>query len=145
MLNKKIIIFTCLGFLSLICLAALLLSYWQLDRIPYGFHVDELAGSVTIGCLTTEGVDAHNVAYPVFSNVNYGTPKPPTYIYPGIVWGKAFGYSVASLRALSVTVHYAYGGCAMHGIAMYSFDCITLVNFNFIILTSWLFFIQIVE
>jgi hypothetical protein len=67
--------------------------------------VDELAGSVDIGCLATQGVDAHGIPYPLFSNLNYGTPKPPTFIYPGLVWARVFGYSVASLRALTVTVH----------------------------------------
>jgi hypothetical protein len=102
---KNLIISISLVFLSLISLSASVLSYWRLDRVPYGFHVDELAGSVDIGCLSTEGVDAHNVPYPLFSNLNYGTPKPPTFIYPGIVWARVFGYSVASLRALTVTVH----------------------------------------
>ena len=102
---KKIIILTCLSLLTLISLSALTLRYWQLDRIPYGFHVDELSGSVDIGCMSTEGVDVNNSVHPIFSNVNYGTPKPPTYIYPAVVWSKIFGYSVASLRALSVTVH----------------------------------------
>ena len=31
-------------------------------------------------------------------------------------------YALYECFALSVSVHYAYGGCAMHGIAMYSFD-----------------------
>ena len=47
--------------------------------------------------------------------------------------------------ALSVSVHYVLGGCAMRRIASYSFDCITLVNFKFILLTFWLFFFQIVK
>jgi len=94
-----------LVFLVLISLSAGVLSYWQLEKIPYGFHVDELAGSVDIGCLSTEGVDAHGIRHPLFSNLNYGTPKPPTFIYPGVLWSKVFGYSVASLRALTVTVH----------------------------------------
>jgi hypothetical protein len=102
---KNPIISISLVFLALISVSASVLSYWRLDRVPYGFHVDELAGSVDIGCLATEGVDAHNVPYPLFSNLNYGTPKPPTFIYPGIAWARMFGYSVASLRALTVTVH----------------------------------------
>jgi hypothetical protein len=102
---KNLTISISLVILSLISVSASVLSYWQLDRIPYGFHVDELAGSVDIGCLSTEGVDAHGLHYPLFSNLNYGTPKPPTFLYPGLVWAKVFGYSVASLRALTVTVH----------------------------------------
>jgi len=105
MTQQRTIILISLSLLSLICLSAGILGFWQLDRIPYGFHVDEMTSSVDIGCMATEGVDAHNITYPLFSNVGYGTPKPPTYIYPSIVWAKIFGYSVASLRALSVTVH----------------------------------------
>ncbi len=102
---KNLTISISLVLLSLISLSACVLSYWRLDRIPYGFHVDELAGSVDIGCLATEGVDAHGIRYPLFSNLSYGTPKPPTFTYPGLVWAKVFGYSVASLRAMTVTMH----------------------------------------
>ena len=47
------------------------------------------------------------IIFPILysANLNYGTPKPPTYIYPAVVWARVFGYSAASLRALSVTVH----------------------------------------
>jgi hypothetical protein len=92
--------------LSLVILSSCLLSYWRLDSVPYGFHVDELSGALDIQCMATEGVDAHNVRYPLFANLNYGSPKPPTYIYPGILWGKFFGYSVPSLRAFTVTVYF---------------------------------------
>jgi len=103
---KKTVIRICLVGFALISLLACLLCYYGLDRVPYGFHVDELSSAVDIGCMSTEGVDAHNTRYPVFSNLNYGTPKPPTYLYPGIVWAKVFGYSVPSLRAYSVTVYF---------------------------------------
>jgi len=103
--SKKIIIISCLIVLSLISLTSAVLSYYQLDRIPYGYHVDEFTGSVNIGCMATEGVDGHNVPHPLFAITGYGTPKPPTYLYPGLIWAHAFGYSVASLRCLSVTVH----------------------------------------
>lgn len=102
---KNSIISICLVALSLICLSACVLRYWQLDRVPYGFHIDELATAVDVGCMATEGVDAHNVSHPLFSGLNYGTPKPPTYIYPAMLWAKIFGYSVFSLRVLSVTVY----------------------------------------
>lgn len=102
---KNTIISISLICLSAISLSACALSYYRLGSVPYGFHVDEMSSSVDIGCMTTEGVDAHNVPHPLFSSLNYGTPKPPTYIYPAILWAKLFGYSVASLRAMSVTVH----------------------------------------
>ena len=47
--------------------------------------------------------------------------------------------------ASSVSVPYVFGECAMRRIVFYSFDCITLFNFTDILLTFWLFFIQIVK
>ncbi len=105
MIKKNLAIVICLSLLTSIVLSSLVLRYCRLDSIPYGFHVDELSGSVEIGCMATEGVDAHNVPHPMFSIVGYGTPKPPTYIYPAILWAKIFGFSDPSLRAFSVTVH----------------------------------------
>jgi len=102
---KNFSVIACQIILLLICLVGAILHYDHLDKIPYGFHVDEMAASVDIGCMDTEGVDAHNIKNPVFSNLNYGTPKPPTYIYPAMLWAKFFGFTVASLRAFSVTCH----------------------------------------
>ena len=102
---EKSVVKLCLLVFFVMMLLGVLLHFCSLDKIPYGFHVDEMSGSVAIGCLASEGVDAHNVRYPLFADLNYGTPKPPTYLYPALVWVKIFGYSVPSLRALSVTVH----------------------------------------
>ena len=103
--REKYFLSICFIVLILINLSSIFLAYYRLDRVPYGFHVDEFSGSVDVGCLATEGVDAHNISYPVFSYLYYGTPKPLTFLYPAILWSKFFGYSVASLRALTVTVH----------------------------------------
>ena len=81
-----------------------ILRFFKAEQIPYGFHVDELSTAVTIGCLATQGVDAHNRPYPLFSELNYGTPKPPTYIYPAVAWSKLFGYSVPSLRIFTAAI-----------------------------------------
>jgi hypothetical protein len=102
---KKSIILICLAGLGLISVAACVLNYYRLGSIPYGFHVDEMSSSVDIGCMATKGVDAHNNPHPLFANLNYGTPKPPTFIYPAVLWAKVFGYSIPSLRALNVSVH----------------------------------------
>ncbi len=80
--------------------------FYKIDQIPYGYHVDELCTAVTEQCLATEGVDAHNNRYPLFGQTNYGTPKPPTYMYPAIVWGKLFNFSVPSLRSFAVAGHF---------------------------------------
>jgi len=102
---KNMTVKACMTVFILLALIGSVLHYYRLDKVPYGFHVDEMSGAVAIGCLTTEGVDAHNIRYPLFADLHYGTPKPPTYIYPAILWAKLFGYSVPSLRAFSVTVH----------------------------------------
>ncbi|MBF0489466.1 MAG: glycosyltransferase family 39 protein [Candidatus Omnitrophica bacterium] len=75
------------------------LRFWQLDNVPYGFNVDELSGAVTAACIETEGTDAHLTPHPVFFEQHYGTPKPPVYIYPGVIWTKTFGHKVPSIRA----------------------------------------------
>ena len=75
--------------------------FYNLENIPYGFQVDELGSAVTIQCLATEGVDATGARYPVFSYTHFGTPKPATYIYPGALWTKLFGFSIGSFRGLT--------------------------------------------
>ncbi|MBF0521484.1 MAG: hypothetical protein HQL24_00340 [Candidatus Omnitrophica bacterium] len=74
------------------------LRFYNLEDVPKGFHVDELSSATTIQCLATEGRDARGNKPDVFLNLGYGTPKPPTYIYPGILWTKIFGYSIASFH-----------------------------------------------
>ena len=73
--------------------------FYNLNDIPYGAQVDELAGAVTVQCLATEGIDAHKRHWPLFSDLNFGTPKPPTYLYPAVAWTKIFGFSIGSFRA----------------------------------------------
>ncbi|MEI7998731.1 MAG: glycosyltransferase family 39 protein [Candidatus Omnitrophota bacterium] len=96
MINK---LFTTL--IVLLILAVNILRFWQLDQVPYGFNVDELSGSVTIQCMETEGVDAHLIPHPIFADQHYGTPKPPVYTYPAVLWEKIFGHTADRLRAFT--------------------------------------------
>lgn len=80
------------------------LRFIGLDKSPPGFHVDELSGAVTVQCLEQEGVDAVGTPYPLFANLKYGSPKPPTYLYPAILWTRVFGHSIASYRAFSALI-----------------------------------------
>ena len=83
-----------------------LMHFYKLDKVPYGLHGDEAAASVTIGCMVTEGIDACNQSWPLFGKIGgVETSKPPTYMYPAIIWAKLFGYSVPSLRCFSVAVY----------------------------------------
>lgn len=89
----------CIGFL--VILSVNVFRFYNLNDVPYGAQVDELAGAVTVQCLATEGIDAHNRSWPLFSDLNFGTPKPPTYLYPAVLWTKFFDFSIGSFRALT--------------------------------------------
>ena len=54
--------------------------------------------------LRKAGCDAELTPWPLFGFMEYGQDKPPTYVYPGILWAKVFGATVPSLRAYSVFV-----------------------------------------
>lgn len=77
------------------------LRFWKLDTIPNGFHVDEAGSAVTMQCFSEKGCDAELTPWPLFGYIEYGQHKPPTYIYPGILWTKLFGSTVPSLRGYS--------------------------------------------
>ena len=90
--------------LILVCVVILVVNsirFIGLEKAPPGFQVDELGSAVTVQCLVTEGIDARGKRYPLFSELNYGSPKPPTYIYPAMLWTRIFGFSIPSYRAIS--------------------------------------------
>src|SRR5579863_7387082 len=93
-----------LGLIILVVLVLNILRFWKLDAIPDGFHVDEVGSAVTMQCFSERGCDAELNPWPLFGSMEYGQDKPPTYVYPGILWTKIFGTTVASLRAYSVSV-----------------------------------------
>ena len=95
---KKIAI----GLIIVLVLALNALRFWKLDTIPNGYHVDEVGSAVTVQCFTEKGCDAELEPFPLFAFMEYGQDKPPTYVYPGILWGKVFGTTVPSLRGYSV-------------------------------------------
>lgn len=92
------------GSIILIVLVLNVLRFWKLEGIPYGYHVNELGSAVTLQCFVEGGCDANLTPWPLFGAMNYGQDKPPTFVYPGILWVKAFGSTVPSLRAYSVFV-----------------------------------------
>jgi hypothetical protein len=93
-----------IGFIILAVLVFNVLRFWKLDSIPDGYHVDEVGSAVTMQCFTERGCDAELTPWPLFGFMEYGQDKPPTYVYPGILWEKVFGTTVASLRGYSVFV-----------------------------------------
>ncbi len=91
-------------FIIFIILGMNVIRFMGLEKSPPGFHVDELSMAVTIQCLATEKIDAYDNHYPLFGEVRYGSPKPPTYMYAGMLWTKMFGFSIASFRAFSAFI-----------------------------------------
>ena len=91
-------------FIILVVLVLNILRFWKLDSIPYGYHVDEVGSAVTVQCFAQSGCDAELEPWPLFGAMEYGQDKPPTYVYPGMLWAKIFGSTVPSLRAFSVFV-----------------------------------------
>lgn len=92
------------AYIVLCCAAILLINvlrFVALDSIPYGAQVDEIAGAVTLECLASEGVTPNLQKPGLFIDLNFGSPKPPTFLYPGLVWVKLFGSTIASVRAYS--------------------------------------------
>ncbi len=85
----------------IIIISVNIIRFIGLEQSPVGFQVDELGSAVTIQCMATEGKDALGRPFSLFEDLNFGTPKPPTYIYPGLLWTKLFGFSIASFRAYS--------------------------------------------
>lgn len=87
----------------LVIVAANLLRFYQLERVPAGAQVDEMSAMVSVECLVTQGTDAWLRPFPLFATEESG-PKPPTYIYPAAAWVMFFGSSVGSFRAFMATV-----------------------------------------
>ncbi len=84
-------------------LAINVLRFLYLEHAPYGMIFDEETSGVTLQCLVEKGVaPLTDQKYPLFGDVGIGNPKPPTYMYPGMLWVKAFGFSPYSLRAFTV-------------------------------------------
>jgi hypothetical protein len=95
---------TSIGFIILAVLVLNVLRFWKLDAIPNGYHINELGSAVTVQCLAESGCDAQMKPWPLFGAMDYGQDKPPTFIYPGMLWAKVFGSTVGSLRAYSVFI-----------------------------------------
>ncbi len=75
-----------------------LLRFFDLENVPQGFYIDEIASAVSAHCLATQGTDIPGKKWPLFSFLNFGSPKPPTQTYPMALWIKIFGVSIASIR-----------------------------------------------
>ncbi len=97
---KKYIIPIVLGLLIIIINAS---RFVDLAHIPNGVHIDEQTIGVTFACLAQGGQATLNQPhYPLFADNSFATPTPPTFMYPGMLWVKAFGFSIESIRTYTV-------------------------------------------
>ncbi len=78
------------------------LRFYRLDQVPHGYHVDEYAAAVSLQCLGKAGEGPFGNKNELFLQQGFGTPKPPNYTYPVLLWTKIFGYKVDALRMFSV-------------------------------------------
>lgn len=77
-----------------------LLRFWNLENAPKGFYIDEITSAVNAHCMATDGTDYSGKKWPLFG-FGFGSPKPPTQLYPLGFWVKIFGISIGSVRAFS--------------------------------------------
>jgi hypothetical protein len=93
---------------ALAAVAALwcLVRFLGLDAVPYGYWMDETLGAVHVRCLAETGTTA-GTRWPLFPWAHGGGVFGPTYIYLALVWIRAFGDSVASLRAIAAAANVA--------------------------------------
>ncbi len=78
------------------------IRFINIEMVPNGFQVDEQIETVALGCLAQDGSDPlGNGHYPLFGYNSFATPTPPTYMYPGVIWVKLFGFDLPSLRSFS--------------------------------------------
>ena len=85
------------------------LRFVALEQVPPGFFHDEAALMTHLICLDQRQSDAFGNRWPLFAEgfepatqheVKAGV-FAPTQLYVGLLWVKAFGYSIASARALN--------------------------------------------
>jgi hypothetical protein len=89
-------------FLAMLILVINVVRFVDLEGIPNGYMFDEETSSVTLQCLAEKGIaPLDDTRYPLFGELGVGNPKPPTYMYPGMLWVKGFGFSASSVRALT--------------------------------------------
>lgn len=79
----------------------LLTRLYKILTVPYGMHIDEVSMGYNVWSLTEYGVDRYNNPYPIYFN-NSGSGQSCLYVYMAVILSKIFGYSLFTLRFVSV-------------------------------------------
>ncbi|MBF0483152.1 MAG: glycosyltransferase family 39 protein, partial [Candidatus Omnitrophica bacterium] len=88
-----------------VCGIILVVNFFRflyLDKIPWGYHVDESASALSISCMAEANIGGRGIHWPMFDDLSFGTPKPIIYTFFGAQWVKVFSNSPAAIRAISV-------------------------------------------
>lgn len=74
---------------------------YHITSVPSGMHIDEISMGYNTWALSEYGADRYNVSFPVYFN-NAGSGQSSLYVYIAVVFAKLFGYSLFTLRLVSV-------------------------------------------
>lgn len=76
--------------------------FYNLDRVPFGFYVDEATDAVEALCIAEEGISSYiRERLPIFFRSSTTGVLSPTWVYSASLWSELFGPSIISFRALS--------------------------------------------
>ena len=88
-------------YFSLIGIIFMLTRLVQITVLPKGLHIDEISMGYNTWTLSEFGTDRYGVSFPVYFN-NAGSGQSSLYVYIAFLLSKVFGYSVFTLRVVSV-------------------------------------------
>lgn len=88
-------------YFTIIGIVFLLTRLIKITTLPNGLHVDEISMGYNTWALTEYGTDRYGVSYPVYF-ANAGSGQSSLYVYMAVILSKIFGYSVFTLRFVSV-------------------------------------------
>jgi len=91
----------CWIYFTVIGVIFLLTRLLQITVLPKGLHIDEISMGYNTWTLSEFGTDRYGVSFPVYFN-NAGSGQSSLYVYIAFLLSKVFGYSVFTLRVVSV-------------------------------------------
>lgn len=98
---RSILKFLPWSFIIILIIVVNIFRFVNLENIPYFTHVDESGTGLSFSCLAQEGIGARGEPYPLFDMKDWGTARTFVYSFPGALWVKFFGNSIASIRAVT--------------------------------------------
>ncbi len=88
-------------YFTIIGIIFLLTRLIGITELPKGLHIDEVSMGYNTWALTNFGTDRYGVSMPIYFN-NAGSGQSSLYVYIAVFISKIIGYSVFSLRVVSV-------------------------------------------